>query len=267
MPSPSSSRAAFVLAIFVRSQPLARSRSVTSSYGRRSLPARMVSVVSAIGSPRCAWCVVRMIVRLPASGPLVTGQVRKVRQQLHHMLRRLHIEVRKRLIQQQQLRVALHHPRQRRPLPHPLRVLPHGRFSCGSSPTARSAISGLPVQAAAIPGSLSGKVAQVLHRRKLVVEHRRVAHIGDPSALPSSSPAAFAEGRTVPRDGEISPATMRSSVDLPAPFSPRIMVQLPGLERDRDVPQRGKRCRTPSRPRAAQPPCALGPESACFVSD
>ena len=67
-------------------------------------------------------------------------------------------------------------------------------------------------------GVEAGKVAQILLGGQLVVEHGRVAHVADARAglVRLESPKTL----TVPKLGRSSPARMRSSVDLPAPFSP-----------------------------------------------
>lgn len=40
--------------------------------------------------------------------------------------------------------------------------------------------------------------------------------------------AALARGEAADRDGEVGPASIRSRVDLPAPFSPTIPIRSPG---------------------------------------
>ena len=106
----------------------------------------------------------------------------KLHQQLHHVLCRIHVEVREWLVQQQQLRVRLQHPRQRSPLLHSLGVLPHSPRqrrvqSHRSQRLLRPAARATAVQPC--------EVAQVLHRRQLVVEHRLVAHIRNATPLPA----------------------------------------------------------------------------------
>ena len=52
-------------------------------------------------------------------------------QQLDHLPRALHVHVGERLVEQQQFRHGKQHARQRRPLPHALRVLAEGAVQLG----------------------------------------------------------------------------------------------------------------------------------------
>ena len=108
------------------------------------------------------------------------GPGEKVGQQLDDLVGAADVEVREWLVEQKQLGVGLEHAGQRGALAHALRVLPDrpGQFGVQADCTQRHLR-----RADAVAGAVQGgEVDEVLHGRKLVVEHGRVRHVGDTTA-------------------------------------------------------------------------------------
>jgi hypothetical protein len=139
----------------------------------------------------------------------------KAGEQLDHLVGALYVHVGERLVEQQQFRDGEQHASQRGALPHSLRILAQDAVELGVQ---AHLAQGLGRRKASAAGIKAGKVAQIFLGGQLVVEHGCVAHVADAGAglvrfeLPKTV--------TLPKLGRNRPARMRSSVDLPAPFSP-----------------------------------------------
>src|SRR5712692_1972358 len=88
-----------------------------------------------------------------------------------------YIEVGKGFIEKKDLGIVHQHARQREALPHALRIVPGAAFQFWIKPHRANGSSELLLVLDAIERA---EVAQVFHRRKLIVEHAGVCHVADP---------------------------------------------------------------------------------------
>ena len=149
------------------------------------------------------------------------------------------IEVRARLVEQQQLGVVQHGPGDRHALHHPTGECPQRLVGAVCEPHGREHLLD-----AILPHAVQARVeAQVLARGQLAVEQRLVAEQPD---APAHGPGVIAGGSrpstvTRPAWGRSSVASTLSSVVLPAPFGPNTTKRLPGAPATSDTSLRASR--------------------------
>src|SRR5579863_2168504 len=96
--------------------------------------------------------------------------------QTHHPPRRMYIHIREWFIQQQNLRIMQNRPRQRHPLPHPLRILPDRPREFRIKPNRPNHFLATLISRNVVKPR---KVSEIFNPAHLVIKQRRVRHISD----------------------------------------------------------------------------------------
>ena len=152
-----------------------------------------------------------------------------------HLARGTDIDIGERLVQQHQFGIVQDGARQRKPLPHPLRILADAPRQFGIEPDHPHRVAANLVVMNAVQAS---KVAQIFHAAQLVVEQRSVAHVAN--AVSNVANALGAQQGEAALARLHQPGNYAQQRALPCSVVAQHDIEASGCEAGRDAAKGGK---------------------------